>query len=285
MVIETGELLDVTAFRLFPLQAESLTSADPNILFKSLAILLLAYLGARAISRALTSAADRLVTERFRVTLLIPVAKFLIYGSAVYIVTSMLFELSTTHLVAFSGFLGAAIGLGLRDLVADIVGGIVLVAERPYRIGDKVAIGEYYGEVVDIGIRSTKLFTADDTVITVPNYLFFDKSIANSNAGRAEMMVTVEFFIDTDSNVETASRIVKDAIATSQYVYVTNDLPIELVVEDELNYRLIRGKGYVNDLRNELKMKSDVTERVLEAFDEEGIESPIAPIGWGREEL
>lgn len=285
MVIETGKLLELTAVMLFPLQAGGLASADPNILFKSLAILLVAYLGARVISRALTSAADRLVTERFRVTLLIPVAKFLIYGSAVYIVTSMLFELSTTHLVAFSGFLGAAIGLGLRDLVADIVGGIVLVAERPYRIGDKVAIGEYYGEVVDIGIRSTKLFTADDTVITVPNYLFFDKSIANSNAGKAEMMVTVEFFIDTDSDVDTASRIVKDAFATSQYVYVTDELPIELVIEDELNYRIIRGKGYVNDLRNEIKMKSDVTKRVLEAFDAEGIESPEAPIGWGREEL
>lgn len=262
-----------------PLQtSSSLDWLEPMLLLEALAVLALAYVLARAVSALLTMTADRLVAQRFRVTLVIPVMKFFIYGLGLYVVASLLFELTTTQLVAFSGLLGAALGLGLKDLFADIVGGLVLVAEQPYRIGDKVSIGDYYGEVTDIGIRSTRLVTPNDTLVTVPNYMFFDTSIANANAGNAEMLVAVEFFIDTKADVRTARRIVEDALATSQYVIVSENLPIEVIVEDNLNYRVIRGKAYVNDLRNELTFKTDVTERVLDEFAVQNIESPQAAV-------
>jgi small-conductance mechanosensitive channel len=261
-----------------PLQS-SVSFPEPVLLAEAVGVLVAGYLAAKLLSGLLTALADRLATDRFRVTLLIPVAKFVVYGGALYVVARLLFELSTAQLVAFSGLLGAALGLGVKDLLADIVGGLVLVAERPYRIGDKVAIGDHYGEVTDIGIRSTRLITPTDTLVTVPNYLFFDESIANANAGAAEMLVVVEFFIATDADVATARRIVEDALITSQYVYVTDDRPVSVLVEDDLHHRTIRGKAYVNDLRNEFAFKSDVTERTLEAFEKHGIESPQVPAG------
>lgn len=272
-VVVPGHLLAVA----LPMQtdaADTLPDLEFSTFLEALAILVVAYFGARLASTLLSALADRLASNRFRVTLLIPVAKFVIYGTGLYVVASLLFELSTTQLVAFSGLLGAALGLGLKDLMADIFGGLVLVVEQPYRIGDKVSIGDYYGEVVDIGIRSTKLVTPTDTLVTAPNYLFFDTSIANANDGAAEMLVTVEFYVDTDADVRTVTRIVEDALATSQYVYVSDELPVDVVVEDDLYYRTVRGRAYVNDLRNELTFKSDVTERVLDEFAARGIESP-----------
>lgn len=257
--------------------------AVPTVYLEAVAVVVVTYVVARVVSGLLSRFADRLLTHRFRVTMLIPVAKIVIYSIGAYVVTSLLFELTTTQLVAFSGLLGAALGLGLQDLMADIFGGLVLIAEQPYRIGDKVSIGEYYGEVVDIGIRSTKLVTPTDTLVSVPNYLFFDTSIENANAGDAEMLVVVEFFIDTQADVSTVRRIVEDALATSQYVYVSDTQPITIDVEDNLNYRVIRGKAYVNDLRNELTFKTDVTERVLDAFAARGIASPSAPAGADAE--
>jgi len=262
-----------------PLQSTTaLETLELATVLEALAILVAAYVAARVAAALLSALADRLVAQRFRVTLLIPVVKFVIYGTGLYVVAKLLFQLSTTQLVAFSGLLGAALGLGLKDLLADVFGGLVLVAEQPYRIGDKVSIGDNYGEVVDIGIRSTQLVTPTDTLVTVPNYLFFNTSIANANAGNAEMLVSVEFYVDTDADVRTVRRIVEDALATSQYVYVSDELPIDVVVEDNLNYRTIRGRGYVNDLRNELTFKTDVTERVLDEFAAQGIESPKGEI-------
>jgi small-conductance mechanosensitive channel len=255
---------------------QTLSGIEVSTVLEAIAVLVVAYVVARVVSTLLSALAARLITNRFRVTLLIPVLKFVIYGTGLWVVTTLLFELSTTQLVAFSGLLGAALGLGLKDLMADIFGGLVLVVEQPYRIGDKVSIGDHYGEVVDIGIRSTKLETPDDTLVTVPNYLFFDTSIANANAGAAEMLVSIEFYVDTEADVRIVRQIVEEALITSQYVYVSDDHPVDVVVEDDLYYRTIRGRGYVNDLRNELTFRTDVTERVLDEFAARGIESPTA---------
>lgn len=261
-------------------------SVDAAVILQAIAVAVVAYLAGRTVSGVLTEVADRFLANRFRITLLIPLVKFLLYGSAVYVILGTLFQLTTTQLVALSGVLGVAIGLGLKDLFADVVGGMVLVAEQPYQIGDMVRIGDHYGEVVDIGIRSTTLYTLDDTVVTVPNYLFFNEAIANGNDGNAEMLVTVTFQVDPGSDADRARDIVEEAIVSSQYVYVTDDYPVEVFVSDELHYRTVEGRAYVNDLRNQLKFESDLTERVLAAFAADGIESPRVPasVPGGAEE-
>jgi small-conductance mechanosensitive channel len=254
-----------------------------NLLLEAIPILILAYVLARLSSALLNKIADQLLVARFRITSLIPIVKIAIYGTAFYFVFTLLFDLTENQLLAISGVLGAAIGFGLKDLLADLVGGLIIVAERPYQIGDKVAIGDHYGEVVDIGLRSTSLITPNDNLVSVPNYLFFNESIANGNAGNAEMLVTVEFYVDPESDARRAREIVEEALLTSQYVYVTDDLPHEVLLDDEVHYRKITGKAYVNDLRNEFPFRTDVTERALKAFEREGIESPKVPSGVGSE--
>ena len=70
------------------------------------------------------------------------------------------------------------------------------------------------------------------------------------------------------------------AFGSSPYLFSRSSVdsptatPASVVVEDDLYYRTIRGKAYVNDLRSEVRFKTDVTERVLGAFDDAGIESP-----------
>jgi small-conductance mechanosensitive channel len=265
-----------------PAQSSAEETIDIGLqhLLEALIVLVIAYFLARAVSFLLSTLADRFASQRFRVTLLIPLIKFLIYGLGLYVVVSISFDLSTRQLVAFSGLLGAALGLGLKDFLADIVGGLVVVLEQPYQVGDKVTLGDHYGEIVDIGIRSTKLQTPNDTLVVVPNFFFFNDSIANANASEAEMLVVVEFHVATDVDVDRARTIVSEALVTSPYVYVSEDHPYTVVVEDNLYYRTLTGKAYVNDLRNEFAFKSDVTERVLATFDEEGIESPkLSPKG------
>lgn len=254
-------------------------TGDPVTVVNAIVILIVAYLVGKVISAAFRVLADRYLTNRFRVTLLIPLVKFLVYGLSLWIVVTLLFDFETAQLVAFAGLLGAALGLGLKDLLADIVGGLVLVAEQPYQIGDKVAIGGHYGEVTNIGIRSTQLMTPTDTLVSVPNYLFFNESIANANAGQAEMLATVEFYIDPESDARAARTIVEDALISSQYLYLGAEYPVEVHLEDDLHYRTITGKAYINDLRNEERFKTDVTDRVFKEFGRQGIESPKVPAG------
>ncbi|MFC6990251.1 mechanosensitive ion channel family protein [Haloplanus sp. GCM10025708] len=261
--------------------SESL-GVDPAMLVSAAGVLVAAYVLARVVSYVLSTAAERSARRRITIKMFIPLTKVLIYGTAVYLVLGPLFRLSAAQLLAVSGLVGAALGFGLRDLFGGVVGGLVLVVEKPYQIGDKVTVGEHYGEVTGIGLRSTTLVTPDDTAVVVPNDAMFTSNVANANDGRPEMMVVVEVAVAPDADVARATEVMEDAIVTSQYVYVDDDHLVAVLVDDEAYYRTIRGKAYVADLRDEFAFESDVTRRTLAAFAERGIETPTVPPRLGE---
>ena len=273
----------VVAAGAVPLVGVAGLRVDFSTLAGALAVLVGAYVAARVVATVLSTAAEYSVSRRIGIKVFIPVAKFAIYGTAVYLVLGPLLQLSATQLLAVSGLFGAALGFGLRDLAAGVIGGLVVIVEKPYRVGDKVRVGDDYGEVTDISLRATRLVTDDDTAVVVPNAAFFTENVANANSGDPEMMVVTEVAVAPDANIERAVAIVEEALVTSKYVYVDDDHPVAVRVEDEVYHRTIEGKAYVADLREEFAFTSDVTRRALAAFEEAGIETPEVPDRLPRE--
>ncbi len=247
---------------------------DTDTVLNAISIIILAYLLVRIINFVLTIFSERVGVHRITVKIVIPLLKFLIYGFALYHILANVFNLSSTESFAFSGLLGAGIGFGLKDLLADVVGGIVIIIENPFQVGDKIKMGEYYGEVSDIGLRSTKIVTPDDNYVSVPNYLIFAQAVASANAGSSEMMVVIDLFIDSDSDAVLAMKILKEAVITSKYVYVSKKRPFTVLLKDYPFYRRLRAKAYVNDLRHEFELESDVTRRAWIEFSKNDIKAP-----------
>lgn len=254
------------------------TFLDLGTLTGILTTLVAAYLLARLATAGLTAVSERAGSRRITVKMVIPAVKFLIYGAAVYSILVPILQVSSTQLLALSGLIGAAIGFGVKDLAAGVIGGFLLILERPYQVGDKVTLGGTYGEVRDIGLRSTKLVTPDDSLVSVPNAAVFAEAVTNANAGSAEMQVVIDLPVAHEADPEAAARIVEEALLTSPYLYLTDDHPVVVLVDAKPTHRLIRGKAYVNDLRDEFVFDADVTRRSLAAFDEAGIESPDVPV-------
>lgn len=256
-----------------------------SLLVRSIAILLLAYVTARIITFILIQTSERSFRHRIGMRMVIPLLKFTIYGLAAYYVASSLLEFSTTELIAFAGLIGAAVGFGMKDLVAEVVGGLVIVLDKPYQVGDKVSMGGYYGEVKDIGIRATRLLTPDDTVVSVPNQMVLSQPVANATAGVQEMMVVVDLFIDSRSDALKAMEILREAVVTSRYVYLFDGHPVSILLKDYPFYKRVRAKAYVRDLRREFDFESDITVRAWEAFKEERIEPPrVTIVDYGMDE-
>ena len=249
-----------------------------EMLTRMVVVLVAAYLAAWFVGYVLTAVVERVPHRRISIKIFIPIARVLIYGTAAYLVLGPLLQLSAVQLLAVSGLFGAALGFGLKDLFAGIIGGLVLVTERPYQVGDKVTIDGDYGEVTDIDLRATTLRTPDDGAVSIPNATMFTANVSNANDGQEEMMVVVELAVTASADVDRATAIVTEAMVTSKYVYVDDDHPFTVLVEDESYYRTIRGKAYVADLRDEFEFASDVTERSMAAFASEGIEMPEAPV-------
>jgi len=259
---------------------------DTADILSAILILIIANLLIRVITFILTSFSERVGIYRINIKMVLPLLKFSIYGIALYYILGNIFNLTSPQSLAFSGLLGAAIGFGLKDLFADMIGGIVITLEKPYQVGDKIYMGDYYGEVTDIGLRATKLITPDANLVSAPNYLIFSQAVASSNSGNPEMMVVIELFIDHDSDAFLAMKILKESAVTSKYVYVSKESPFTVLLKDYPFYRRLQAKAYVNDLRYQFEFESDVTRRALNEFSKNGIKAPNVNIleaeGYGK---
>lgn len=245
-----------------------------STLFRAIAVLAVAYAAARVITIILIRVSDQSYSHRISIRLLIPLIKFSLYALAVYYIAGSLLAFSTAELIAISGLIGAAVGFGIKDLVAEVAGGLVIVLDKPYLVGDKITMGGYYGEVKDIGIRATRLITPDDTLVSVPNQAALNQSVANATAGVQQMMVVIDLFIDSQSDAKKAMEILREAVVTSRFVYITEEQQVNILLKDFPFYRRVRAKAYVRDLRKEFDFESDITVRAWEAFKEAGIMPP-----------
>lgn len=245
-----------------------------DTILSAITILIVAYILIRIITLLLQHFSERVLQYRIHVKMLIPLLKFSIYGIALYIIFAKVLQLSYEQLTIFGALFGAAIGFGIKDLFAGVIGGIVIMLVKPYQMGDKIRMGEQYGEVSDIGLISTKIVTLDDNLVSIPNYLVFTQTVASANAGHREMMVVIDMFVNNDSDTGLASRILKEAVITSKYVFISEKHPVTVLVKEYPYYLRIRAKVYVNDLRYEFEFESDVTMRTLAEFARNGITSP-----------
>ena len=136
----------------------------------------------------------------------------------VVIVLSMIFMFSSwkvniSPLLATAGIAGLAIGLAVKDSLANILGGLQLVLDKAFKVGDKVKLesGEL-GVILDIGLRSTKLKTYDNEVIYIPNGYLANAKIKNYTQPDLSLRVNVEFGVEYGSDTENVRQVVLEAI-------------------------------------------------------------------------
>ena len=236
-------------------------------------ILILTYFGIRVFTTLIRFLAEK--SARYRITLkgLIPLIRILAWVTAITIIIAGVFSPSLTTVLAFSASIGVAVGFAAQDIIKNIFGGIMIIFDQPFKVGDKIEIGKYYGEVTEIGLRSTRIVTADDSLVSVPNAEVMNQSVSNSNSGEANCQVVAEFYLPMEIDTERVRKIAIEGAQVSRYVFL--DKPIVALFFQDMQGRKsfikMRLKAYVMDIRFEFAFKSDMTELVLKALLEEGI--------------
>jgi MscS family membrane protein len=133
-------------------------------------------------------------------------------GAAAYALL-MVWNIDPTAWLASAGVIGIAVGFAARDTLANLFAGFFIIADAPYKLGDDVVLdtGDR-GEVVKVGIRSTRLLTRDDVEITVPNAEMANAKIFNESGGRwvkfrIRLKVGVAYGSDVDDVVALLERV------------------------------------------------------------------------------
>lgn len=181
--------------------------------------------------------------------------------------------------------LGLGLGFAFRDLVASLIAGVTLLVDEPFQVGDRVSFAGYYGEVTEIGLRSVRLVTLDDNLVTIPNSKFLTDAVASANAGELDCMVVVGFVLRLDEDLAEARAILEEVAATSVYVYL--DKPVVTVAEETVvgftPALQVSVKSYVFDARYEKAYVTDLTGRGRRALGQAGLRGPELPgLGGGR---
>ncbi|MEZ4363052.1 MAG: mechanosensitive ion channel family protein [Kofleriaceae bacterium] len=109
--------------------------------------------------------------------------KVVVIGTAVYF-GFLAWDIDLTAWLASAGIIGIAIGFAAKDTLANLFSGIFIVADAPYKVGDFIVLdGGLRGQVIKIGIRSTRVLTRDDIEVTVPNAVIAASKIVNETGG------------------------------------------------------------------------------------------------------
>ncbi len=204
------------------------------------------------------------------------VMRFIISFAGIAGAVVLVFRLSEQMLLAIGGTLAVAIGIALKDLAASIVAGLMILFDRPFQVGDRVSFGGFYGDIQRIGLRSVRLVTLDDNMVTIPNNKFLTDIVSSGNAGALDMLVQVDFWVGVDQDLGQARRVVEDVVTTCRYAYLDKPwsvLAAQVIQENYYAVRL-RAKVYVLDVIYEKALESDLTVRVLDAFRRDGIRPP-----------
>ena len=241
-----------------------------NILY-ALAALAAIYLLVRVSNAFLEALARQAPRARFFFKMLSPVLRFGLWTVGAVIILSI-FSPSRETLLAVLASVGIALGLGAQDLVKNIIGGLVILVDRPYQLGDRVKIGDAYGEIDHIGLRSTKLTTPDDTRVTIPNSDVLSGKAWNANSGVPDCQVVTDLFVPHDTNPEEALEIGYEAAYSSPYLLLAK--PVVVLLQDRFQdgpFMLVRVKAYVYDHRFEPRLQSDITLRAKTEFLKRGM--------------
>ena len=232
---------------------------------QALIVVLVCYVSLKLIDRLVIWISEKIDREwRLQVKQFLPFLRTVILLVTLITLMNLFLNLSRENIIAITGAIAVALGFAFKDYASSIIAGIVGIFEGPYRVGDRIKIGEDYGEVISYGLRAIRLKTPSDNLITVPHNKIWTESVSNANTGELEAQVVTEFYFAHEVDTELVTKILCRAAHTSRYTQL--ELPVVVVMEETPYGTHFKLKSYPLDARAEFIYKTDLTNRAKKAF-------------------
>ena len=204
-------------------------------------------------------------------------------GVIIYIIAIILaldlLGINVMPFVAGAGVLGIAIGFAAKDTLSNLIAGVLLIIDRPFEIGDRIEVwtapagSATWGDVIDIGIRATKIKTTDNIVIIIPNNEIMKRDIINYTIISAMIRVRINIGIAYNADIAQAKKIIFDVVDDIEWIAKEPKPKVVVRVFGESSVDL-QVRVWIKNARKRMDTISEVTDKVKEAFDQHGIEIP-----------
>ena len=200
------------------------------------------------------------------------------FSGYVVIITAMLtiasqLGIKITSLLAGLGVVGLAISFAAQDTVANVISGITLIIDRPFKKGDWICVGDLHASVTEVKLRTTVLTSFDNETIVVPNKALAQERIRNFTL-TPRIRVKVPIGIAYKENIQAAREVILVTIKDDKRILA---IPVPTVIvaglgDSSINLQL---RFWTQDPLMQYSLQWEYTERCKRALDDAGIEIPF----------
>jgi small-conductance mechanosensitive channel len=177
-------------------------------------------------------------------------------------------------LAGFVTLLGVGIGFGLQNLAANFISGIILLVERPVKIGDRITVEDVWGEVVQINLRTTVVSTLDNISMIIPNSKLLENKLINWSYGEKRVRLRIPVGIAYGSDVDLATQLMIQAAAENPRV-LKDPAPAAFFLEfgnSSLNFELY---AWIPDSMLKPEVGDQLHRSIDRLFRENNVEIPF----------
>ena len=177
-------------------------------------------------------------------------------------------------LLASAGVAGVAIAFAAKDIVANFFGGISIFFDKPYKVGDFVIIDEKYrGEVIQIGMRSTKIKTRDEILITIPNSVMTTNAVINETGLDPVLRLRIPVQVSYRSNLASVEQIILEVIGKHKSVLKEPPIKVRYRGFEESGVGL-EALANIDEPANRGLIVHELIKAIHSEFGKQGVEVP-----------
>ncbi len=182
--------------------------------------------------------------------------------------------ISLSGLAVILGFLSVGIGFGLQNVTSNFVAGLILLFERPIRIGDRVSVGDTEGDVKTINIRATTIQTLNNISIIVPNGQFISEPVINWSHGDKKIRININVGVAYASDLDKVLRALGRAAEENSEVLKEPRPDVLFLNFGESSWDM-QLRCWIAEPKRHIIIQSDLRCAIVRIFRHEGIEIPF----------
>lgn len=240
---------------------------------KSFLIIFLEYLERNLAKRTQTDV-DNIVID-----LLNKFSGAIVYATAAIIALDVL-GVNVMPFIAGAGVMGVAVGFAAKDTLSNLIAGILLIIDRPFEIGDRIEVwsapagSASWGDVIDIGLRATRIKTTDNIVVIIPNNEIMTRDIVNYTTIYSSIRVRINIGVAYDADIAKAKALIIQAASSADWI-LAEPAPKVVVRNFGESSVDLQARVWIKEARKRMDTIDHITDTVKALFDENGIEIPF----------
>lgn len=265
------QIVAILNFKLFELN-QTPVSISSILMFVLLMVIF--YISSKAFNRfVLKGIADRLKIDAGTSYTMRRINHYIIMIIGA-IISFQFIGINLSGLAVIFGLLSVGIGFGLQNVTSNFVAGLILLFERPIKIGDRIMVGDTEGDVTDINIRSTTISSLNNVSIIVPNSEFVSNKVINWSHGDTRIRLEIEVGVSYQSDLDKVMRVLYEVANEHPLVLKEPQADVLLRSFGDSSWNMVI-RAWIAHPKKHHQIRSEINCAIVRKFRENNIEIPF----------